>query len=152
MIKFHDVSYTTQFVCAICPSVSQNAVIVILIPTLYITPSPLPEENYVQALLSDLKQRLSFIADRPIYTIFIGGGTPSLFSASTYEKLFYEIKKVLTVKEEIEITLEANPESVEQSRFNGYQKIGINHLSLGIQSFQDDKLKKTRLHSYCREC
>ncbi|WP_100622938.1 radical SAM family heme chaperone HemW [Candidatus Coxiella mudrowiae] len=109
---------------------------------------PLPEENYVQALLSDLKQRLSFIADRPIYTIFIGGGTPSLFSASAYEKLFYEMKKVLTLKEEIEITLEANPGSVEQSRFNGYQKIGINRLSLGIQSFQDDKLKKLgRIHT-----
>ncbi|WP_235379198.1 radical SAM protein [Candidatus Coxiella mudrowiae] len=118
----------------------------ILILTLYI--NPLPEENYVQAFLSDLKQRLSFIADHPIYTIFIGGGTPSLFFASAYEKLFYEMKKVLTLKEEVEITLEANPGSVEQSRFNGYQKIGINRLSLGIQSFQDDKLKKLgRIHT-----
>lgn len=108
----------------------------------------LPEEDYIQALIRELKQKLALISNRSIYTIFIGGGTPSLFSVSAYKKLFYEVKKVLTLNEGIEITLEANPGSSEQSRFNGYRKIGINRLSLGVQSFQCNKLKKLgRIHT-----
>ncbi|WP_304985309.1 radical SAM protein [Coxiella-like endosymbiont] len=134
MIQFYDVSYTAQFVCHMPCGVSENALIVILILTLYIT--LFRKKITFRLWLNDLKQRLSFITDYPIiYTIFIGGGTPSLFSASAYEKLFYEMKKVLTLNEEIEITLETNPGSVEQYRFNGYRKTGINRLSLGIQSF-----------------
>lgn len=108
----------------------------------------LPEERYINALLTDLKNHLPIINNRNIHSIFIGGGTPSLFSAESYQKLFTSLRSHLNIPNDTEITLEANPGTVEQSRFKGYRDVGINRLSLGVQSLQDDKLKKLgRIHS-----
>lgn len=98
-------------------------------------PSTLPEENYVQMLVKDFKQDLLLFKAQEISSIFIGGGTPSLFSAKAYEELLSAIEQLVSFVPNIEITLEANPGTVEQKRFHEYRQIGINRLSLGIQSF-----------------
>lgn len=98
---------------------------------------PLPEKAYVEALLLNLDKHLPMVQDRPIYSIFMGGGTPSLFSADALGKLLAGIKARCHFVENIEITLEANPGTVESERFKGYYDVGINRLSLGIQSFND---------------
>lgn len=103
----------------------------------------LPEKAYIAALLDDFKAELKFITPPTrIQTIFIGGGTPSLFSPQSYKQLFDGLQSLLPFNASIEITLEANPESVELNRFIGYQQIGINRISLGVQSFNDNLLKK----------
>jgi oxygen-independent coproporphyrinogen-3 oxidase len=101
---------------------------------------PLPEDAYVEALLLNLTQTLSWSHSRSIISIFMGGGTPSLFSAGAIDKLLQGIRKILPWQKNIEITLEANPGTVEQQRFKEYREIGINRLSLGIQSFNDRHL------------
>lgn len=101
----------------------------------------LPEKNYINTLILDLQNHLSKINGRKIYSIFIGGGTPSLFSAKFYEILFSELQSHLNIPSDIEITMEANPGTIEQACFKGYRDAGINRISLGIQSLQDDKLK-----------
>lgn len=111
------------------------------------SPDTLPEEDYVRALIDDLKTDLNTTAPREIQSIFIGGGTPSLFSASAYQTLFTQLKQLLPFAPDIEITMEANPGSVEQERFTAYRALGINRLSLGIQSFNPKHLKKLgRVH------
>lgn len=111
------------------------------------SPEHLPEKKYVQALIADLACDLSSFPAREIYSIFIGGGTPSLFSAEAYQLLFTQLKKMLPFSPNIEITMEANPGSVEQQRFTEYRQLGINRLSLGIQSFNPHHLKKLgRVH------
>lgn len=111
------------------------------------SPEILPEQNYVQALLADLKADLQHFKAQEISSIFIGGGTPSLFSAEAYNRLFTELKHLLAFAPDIEITMEANPGSVEQERFTDYRQLGINRLSLGIQSFNPQHLKKLgRIH------
>lgn len=108
----------------------------------------LPEKIYIQALIDDFKQKLPQIQSRSLHSIFIGGGTPSLFSADAYAILLDAINKDLSIANDIEITIEANPGTAEQQRFSGYRKAGINRISLGIQSLQDDKLKRlSRVHS-----
>ncbi|PWY54279.1 YggW family oxidoreductase [Legionella qingyii] len=104
------------------------------------SPETLPEQNYVQALLADLKTDLQHFETREICSIFIGGGTPSLFSAQAYDILFTELRQILTFAQNIEVTMEANPGTVEQQRFTEYRQIGINRLSLGIQSFNPEHL------------
>jgi len=112
------------------------------------SPEELPEDRYVTALIDDLKQDLLLFEHRPIDAIFIGGGTPSLFSARAYERLFKELRCLLPFKNDIEITLEANPGSVEQERFKAYRAVGINRISLGIQSFNKVHLKALgRIHN-----
>ncbi len=107
----------------------------------------LPEAAYIEALLADLQQDLSLVQNREIVSIFMGGGTPSLFSPEAMAYLLNQIKQMLSCSKELEITLEANPGTVEQERFKGFYQAGINRLSLGIQSFQDDKLKTLgRIH------
>lgn len=107
----------------------------------------IPEAAYVDALLRDLEQELPAIWGRTISTIFIGGGTPSLFSAAALERLFSGIRALCALPPGIEITLEANPGTVEQQRFADYRAIGINRLSLGIQSFDDAMLQRLgRIH------
>jgi oxygen-independent coproporphyrinogen-3 oxidase len=101
----------------------------------------LPEKNYINSLLIDLQQDLDSLRDRPIISIFMGGGTPSLFSPKALNYLLVELAKRLEFSETIEITLEANPGTVEYQRFYGYREAGINRLSLGIQSFSTQKLK-----------
>lgn len=111
------------------------------------SPDSLPENEYVEALIADLANDLSVFSAREIHSVFIGGGTPSLFSARAYELLFSQLKTMLPFSPTIEITMEANPGSVEQQRFTEYRQLGINRLSLGIQSFNAQHLKKLgRVH------
>ena len=108
----------------------------------------LPESAYVQALLEDFKQEVAGIQGRTLHSIFIGGGTPSLLSAMAYEQLFSGLKTMVSFTDDIEITMEANPGTYEHDRFQAYFETGINRLSLGVQSFQDEKLKALgRIHS-----
>jgi oxygen-independent coproporphyrinogen-3 oxidase len=106
-----------------------------------------PEKQYVDALLRDLEQDLPRVWGRSISSIFIGGGTPSLFSAETIDRLLSGLRARLVINANTEITLEANPGTVEQQRFSEYRSTGINRLSIGVQSFNDDCLKKLgRIH------
>ena len=109
--------------------------------------SDIPETEYIQALLNDLEQDLHWVQGRPIESIFFGGGTPSLLSARAYETLFTGLTEKLTFSPDIEITLEANPGTFEADKFKAYRQLGINRLSMGIQSFQPEHLKKLgRIH------
>jgi oxygen-independent coproporphyrinogen-3 oxidase len=108
----------------------------------------LPEQEYVDALMADLERDLPTVWGRTVETVFIGGGTPSLFSAQAIEHLLSEVRARLPLKPDAEITLEANPGTVDQERFTAYYKAGINRLSIGVQSFQADLLEKIgRIHN-----
>jgi oxygen-independent coproporphyrinogen-3 oxidase len=110
--------------------------------------SALPEAEYVSALIADLEGMLPSVWGRRIVSIFIGGGTPSLFSPEAVERMLSEIRARITVEPVAEITLEANPGSVEAGRFRGYRGAGVNRISLGVQSFDDAMLAKLgRIHS-----
>jgi oxygen-independent coproporphyrinogen-3 oxidase len=100
----------------------------------------LPEAEYVDALVADLEASLPKIYGRRIGTIFIGGGTPSLFSAAAFDRLLVAIRTRVQVDPEAEITLEANPGTFEAEKFRGYRDAGVNRLSLGVQSFDDARL------------
>ena len=107
----------------------------------------LPEAAYVDALLQDLQQDLAHVHGRPLRSIFLGGGTPSLFSAQALERLLKGVEQQLTFSDGIEITLEANPGTFEQEKFRDYRNLGINRLSIGVQSFENAKLKALgRIH------
>jgi putative oxygen-independent coproporphyrinogen III oxidase len=107
----------------------------------------LPETDYVQALLDDLEADLSYVQGREIKTIFIGGGTPSLLSVEAYKNLLAGLQEKVTFVKDIEITMEANPGTFEAIKFEGYRKLGINRLSIGVQSFADHQLKHLgRIH------
>ncbi len=111
------------------------------------SPSTLPEIEYVDALVADLKEDLLTFPSQALTSIFIGGGTPSLFSAQAYDTLFTNLQQLIPFSPNIEITLEANPGTVEQQRFRDYRTLGINRLSLGIQSFNPTHLKALgRIH------
>jgi putative oxygen-independent coproporphyrinogen III oxidase len=113
----------------------------------------LPEVAYINALIADLDQQLPKVQDRPIISIFMGGGTPSLFSPFSISTLLNELKKRLVFSDAIEITLEANPGTVEYSRFAGYYAAGINRLSIGIQSLNAHQLKILgRIHTGQQAC
>ena len=103
------------------------------------------EDNYVKALLLDLETEHQHCSGRTLNSIFFGGGTPSLFSADSIEKIISHAQHLFkfdtTGKDKIEITLEANPGTFEQEKFNGFRKAGVNRLSIGIQSFNDNHLK-----------
>ncbi len=101
----------------------------------------LPEARYLEALLTDLESDLDLAQGRQLSSIFIGGGTPSLFSVATIAALLERVNQRLPLTGDAEITLEANPGSAEASRFRGLRAAGINRLSLGIQSFGDEQLK-----------
>lgn len=100
----------------------------------------LPEEAYVDALLEDFHADLAFVQGRAIQTIFFGGGTPSLFQAKSFDRLLTAISKQVSFAHDIEITMEANPGTVEAERFCDYRNAGINRLSIGVQSFHPEKL------------
>ena len=105
------------------------------------------EAAYLAALVADLEAALPQIWNRPIISIFIGGGTPSLMSARTADALLSAIRMRLPLQPEAEITLEANPGAAEAGKFKVFREAGVNRLSLGIQSFADDKLKALgRIH------
>ena len=112
----------------------------------------IPEQDYIQHLLADLQQDLSrygeSIQGRKLTSIFIGGGTPSLFSAQGIRDLLEGVQCLLPFEEKIEITLEANPGTVEAGRFKGYVDAGVTRISMGIQSFSDEKLRALgRIHN-----
>jgi len=110
--------------------------------------SGLPEKEYLNALIADLEYQLPSIWGRRIISVFIGGGTPSLFSAESIYKLISTLRSHLNCLPNMEITMEANPGTVEQNKFNGFYEAGINRLSIGVQSFDDNKLKSLgRIHN-----
>jgi oxygen-independent coproporphyrinogen-3 oxidase len=100
-----------------------------------------PEEAYVDALLADLESALPSVWGRRVGTIFIGGGTPSLFGVAAIDRLLGGIRARLPVAPDAEITLEANPGTFEREKFAGFRAAGVNRLSLGIQSFDPDQLR-----------
>ncbi|WP_408900675.1 radical SAM family heme chaperone HemW [Photobacterium piscicola] len=111
----------------------------------------LPELDYIDALIDDLETDLMAYqlvnGQRPLHSIFIGGGTPSLISPSEIGRLLAAIESRIPFSDTIEITMEANPGTVEAGRFDGYRQAGVNRISIGIQSFQDDKLQRLgRIH------
>lgn len=111
------------------------------------SPESLPESAYLAALTQDLDQALPLIWGRQIHTVFIGGGTPSLLCAAALDQMLAIIRARLNLWPDAEITLEANPGTAEASRFKSYAQSGVNRLSLGIQSFNDEQLKRLgRVH------
>jgi len=108
----------------------------------------LPEREYVDALLADLEAMLPAVWGRRLRSIFIGGGTPSLFSPEAIDRFLAAVRARLPLEPGAEVTLEANPGTAEAGRFRGYREAGVNRLSLGIQSFDDEKLRALgRIHS-----
>ncbi len=109
--------------------------------------SGFPEEEYLAALLADLEAALPLIWGRKIYTIFIGGGTPSLMSAAGLDRLMSDVRSLLPLDGAAEITMEANPGTFEAEKFKSYRQSGINRLSIGIQSFNAPHLQALgRIH------
>jgi oxygen-independent coproporphyrinogen-3 oxidase len=107
----------------------------------------IPEQDYVDALVADLEQDLPLVWGRTVESVFIGGGTPSLFSPDAIERLLDEVRARVSLKPGAEITLEANPGTVDYTRFTGFREAGINRLSLGIQSFDPVMLERIgRIH------
>ncbi|MGR5149092.1 radical SAM family heme chaperone HemW [Photobacterium alginatilyticum] len=111
----------------------------------------IPELDYIDALIEDLDTDLAAYRltedSRSLHSIFIGGGTPSLISPEEIGRLLKAIEARIPFSENIEITMEANPGTVEAGRFTAYRKVGVNRISIGIQSFQDQKLKRLgRIH------
>ena len=106
------------------------------------------EERYIKALITDLETELPRIWGRQVHSIFIGGGTPSLLSPKGMDDLLSAIRARVNLEPSAEITMEANPGSVEADKFAAFAKSGINRVSLGIQSFQDEQLKALgRIHN-----
>lgn len=107
----------------------------------------LPEAAYIEALLADLDTELADVQGRTLTSIFIGGGTPSLVSGVGYQRLLTGIRERMTLAPDIEITLEANPGTFERERFADFRRAGINRLSVGVQSFDNDALARLgRIH------
>lgn len=105
------------------------------------------EKQYLQALLTDVEQDLPRVWGRRINSIFIGGGTPSVLSPDFYDRLFSSLRALLQISANAEITMEANPGTVDASYFKYYREAGVNRLSIGIQSFRDKYLKELgRIH------
>ncbi|EIC82518.1 radical SAM family heme chaperone HemW [Serratia sp. M24T3] len=106
-----------------------------------------PHDDYVAHLLADLDADVHLTSGRTIDTIFIGGGTPSLLSSEAMQNLLDGVRARLPVSPNAEITMEANPGTVEADRFSGYQRAGVNRISIGVQSFSSEKLERLgRIH------
>jgi len=111
-------------------------------------PAALPEDPYVAALLDDLAGDLDLAAGRPVDSVFFGGGTPSLFSAKSIARILAGIASALPLRPDAEVTLEANPGTVERGRFEDYARAGVNRVSLGAQSFSAPRLRSLgRIHT-----
>ena len=104
------------------------------------TVGDMPEQRYIDAVVADLESSLPLIWGRTVHSIFIGGGTPSLFSPQTIDKLLADIRARLKLSAGCEITLEANPGTFEKDRFKAFRSAGVNRLSVGVQSFNDQHL------------
>ena len=110
-------------------------------------PARIPEDDYVAALLADLDADLDLAADRVVTSVFLGGGTPSLFGTAAISRLLTGLAARLPMAADVEITMEANPGTVEHGRFEGYAAAGVNRVSLGAQSFDANRLKTLgRIH------
>ncbi len=111
----------------------------------------LPEQSYIKALLDDLHQdlqRFPHLRNQKLCSIFIGGGTPSLISSAGINDLLQGIQQYIDFADQIEITLEANPNTIEADKFQAYQKAGINRISIGVQTFNNARLQKLgRIHN-----
>jgi putative oxygen-independent coproporphyrinogen III oxidase len=108
----------------------------------------LPEKEYVDKLLGDLEEMLPSVWGRPLVSMFIGGGTPSLFSPESIDALLSGVRARLKLEPGAEITLEANPGTVEAARFQGFRAAGVNRISIGVQSYDDRMLAALgRIHS-----
>jgi oxygen-independent coproporphyrinogen-3 oxidase len=106
------------------------------------------EKRYIQALIADLQTELPNVWGRRVHTIFIGGGTPSLLSHAGLDELLSHVRALIPLEPHAEITLEANPGSVEAAKFKEFAQLGVNRVSLGIQSFNDRHLKSLgRIHN-----
>jgi oxygen-independent coproporphyrinogen-3 oxidase len=106
------------------------------------------EREYVAALISDLEHALPRIWGRKVYTVFFGGGTPSLFSAQSIDEILCAIRARVDLSVEAEVTLEANPGTFESGKFRDFRAAGVNRLSIGVQSFNDRKLEALgRVHN-----
>jgi putative oxygen-independent coproporphyrinogen III oxidase len=101
----------------------------------------LPEQQYIDALVADLEAALPLIWGRVVHSIFIGGGTPSLFSPEAIDRLLGDVRARLRLEADCEITLEANPGTFEKDRFKAFRAAGVTRLSVGVQSFNDSHLK-----------
>lgn len=101
----------------------------------------IPETEYVNALRFDLEQDQSLAQGRKLTSIFFGGGTPSMLSAAAIGQIIKDAEKIIGFETDIEITMEANPGTFEQEKFSGFRTAGVNRLSIGIQSFNDQQLK-----------
>jgi oxygen-independent coproporphyrinogen-3 oxidase len=107
----------------------------------------LPEQRYVDALIADLEHDLPMIWGRPVISVFLGGGTPSLFSAESIGRLLDGVRSRVMLHPGAEITMETNPGTVEHAPLEGYRDAGVNRLSLGVQSFDDGLLRRIgRIH------
>ena len=105
------------------------------------------EELYVNALIKDLSTEIETVNNKSLKSIFIGGGTPSLFSAASIHRILEATDNALGINKQTEITLEANPGTAEAKKFSDFHAIGINRLSIGVQSFNNEHLKKLgRVH------
>ncbi|MDZ4130338.1 MAG: radical SAM family heme chaperone HemW, partial [Hydrogenophaga sp.] len=102
---------------------------------------PLPESRYLDALRADLEASLPLIWGRTVHSVFIGGGTPSLFSPAAIDRLLGDVRALLRLDADAEITLEANPGTFEKDRFRAFREAGVTRLSIGVQSFNDVHLK-----------
>ncbi|MFA6062519.1 MAG: radical SAM family heme chaperone HemW [Gallionella sp.] len=110
--------------------------------------STFPEKEYIAALIRDLEMALPQIWGRKVYTVFFGGGTPSLLSGEGVAEILRQVRMLLPLAGDAEITLEANPGTVEAAKFAAYRDAGVNRLSMGIQSFNDVHLKALgRIHT-----
>src|SRR5688572_8365217 len=108
----------------------------------------LPEAKYIERLLLDLEELLPHVWGRRLVSIFIGGGTPSLFSPESIDALLSGVRARMPLEPGAEITLEANPGTVEAARFHGFRDAGVNRLSIGVQSFDERMLSALgRIHS-----
>lgn len=104
-------------------------------------PAEIPESRYIDALLQDIDEDLPLAAQRPLISIFFGGGTPSLFAPESIHRLIEGVRARVACVTDIEVTLEANPGTVEHGRFAGYREAGVNRISLGVQSLDDAHLR-----------
>ena len=112
-----------------------------------VDPSGLPEARYLEALRADLEAALPLVWGRPILSVFIGGGTPSLFSPAGIDALLSSVRSLLPLEPACEVTLEANPGTFERERFRAFARAGVNRLSIGVQSFDDALLARIgRVH------
>ena len=107
-----------------------------------------PEQRYLDALRADLESSLPLIWGRSVHSVFIGGGTPSLFSPDAIDRLLSDVRALLRLEADAEITLEANPGTFEKDRFKAFREAGVTRLSVGVQSFDDRFLERLgRVHS-----